>query len=82
MLNEDPPNGAIPEAWADLIGGLILLATGQCNETNPLHCEHDTLTVNADPRAFTDTQIDQLDGLGFHVDQDGETFYSFKYGSA
>lgn len=72
----------LPEAWAGLLEALTILATGQCNATSPLHCEHDTLTVMADPKAFTDAQVDQLDGLGFSVDQDDETFYSFKYGSA
>lgn len=71
----------LPKAWVDLIEALTLLAEHQNNEISPLHCEHDQLTVMADPAAFTADELARLDELGFHAGTD-ETFYSFRYGSA
>ena len=72
----------MPKAWADLLEGLTLLATHQSNDISPLHCEHDQLTVNADPSAFTAEELAHLEKLGFNVDDDDEAFYSFRFGSA
>jgi hypothetical protein len=74
-------NAAIPKAWADLIEGLTILATRQNNDISPLHCEHDQLTVMADPAAFTADELTRLDEMGFHAG-DEQTFYSFRFGSA
>lgn len=71
----------MPEAWRDLIAALSLLAKHPANNVSPFHCEHDTLHVCADDRAFTEVEIAQLDAWGFHVDNDGG-FSSFRYGSA
>jgi hypothetical protein len=71
----------IPKAWADLIEGLTMLAAHQSNEISPFHCEHDQLTVMADPDAFTSTELDRLKELGFEPGED-QTFYSFRFGSA
>lgn len=71
----------MPKAWDDLIQGLAPLATHQNNEISPFHCFHDELTVMADPSAFTAQELARLDGLGFHPG-DGETFRSFRFGSA
>lgn len=73
---------ATPKAWADLLAGLTLLARHQNNDSSPLHCEHDTLTVMADPSAFSAEELAQLDQWGFQPGADGETFYSFRFGSA
>jgi hypothetical protein len=74
----------LPEAWANLLQALTLLARGQNNSYSPFHCEHDQLTVMADPAAFTPEEIEQLDRWGFFVasDGDGDYFTSFRYGSA
>lgn len=72
----------IPEAWRDLIEGLTLLATHQNNERNPFHCSHDELMVMADPAAFTDDEIEHLRKLGFIANQEYQTFYSHRFGSA
>jgi hypothetical protein len=76
--------GELPPAWADLIRGLVLLARGRTNTDGPLHCEHDQLTVRSAPAAYTRAEIDQLDRLGFFVaeDGDGDSFTSFRFGSA
>lgn len=71
----------MPKAWTDLLEALALLATHQSNDISPLHCEHDQLTVMADPSAFNPEELARLDELGFHPGDDG-TFYSFRYGSA
>ncbi|GLW31207.1 hypothetical protein [Actinoplanes regularis] len=70
-----------PEAWADLIEGLTLLAQYPADESDPLHCSHDTLHVCADETAFTADEIARLDQLGFMVHRDGG-FYSYRFGSA
>lgn len=72
---------SIPAEWADLIQGLTLLARGADSNSSPLHCEHDELTVMADPEKFTEEEIAQLDAWGFYLGEEG-TFYSFRFGSA
>jgi hypothetical protein len=73
----------LPPAWADLIEGLSLLATHQSNDISPLHCEHDTLTVMADPSRFSPEELERLNLLGFFpATDDEETFRSFRFGSA
>lgn len=69
-------------AWADLIEGLTLLAKHQNNDISPFHCEHDTLTVMAEPSHFSADELVRLDALGFFPSDDGETFTSFRFGSA
>lgn len=71
----------LPSAWKDLMEALTLLSQGQVNGLSPFHCEHDKLTVMADPARFTAEDIAHLEILGFHPDDD-ETFYSFRFGSA
>ncbi len=78
MTATDP---ALPQAWADLLEGLTLLARGQSNDISPFNCEHDQLTVMADPANFTAAELVRLDELGFSPSDD-ETFYSFRFGSA
>ena len=78
----DPTNPAMSPAWSDLIEALTLLASHPGNAISPFQCSHDTLTVMADPAAFTAEQVARLDELGFHVDADSETFYSYRFGSA
>jgi hypothetical protein len=72
----------MPPAWADLIEALTLLASRQNNAISPLHCQHDELTVMADPVAFTDEEIARLDELGFFPSGDALSFTSFRFGSA
>lgn len=76
----------MPQAWADLLEGLTLLAKHQNNDISPFNCSHDQLTVMADPAMFTTEEIAHLDDLGFHAGKPGseneETFYSFRFGSA
>lgn len=69
-------------AWADLVTGLLLLSQHPTNPISPLHCQHDTLWVLADPEAFTNEELNVLDGLGFFVDVEDGCFKSFRFGSA
>lgn len=52
------------------------------NPTYPTHCEHDELWIcgDYDPEKMSKEDLEKLDDLGF--DWDGESFKSFKYGSA
>ena len=68
------------QAWKDLVEALTLLSKGQSNEISPLHCEHDELTVCADPTEFTMEERSRLKELGFLVDDDA--FKSYRFGSA
>lgn len=72
----------MPKAWADLIEGPTMLAEHQNNSISPFHCEHDELTVMADPEAFTAEELALLDELGFTPSSVDETFTSYRFGSA
>jgi hypothetical protein len=72
----------MPPAWTDLIEALTLLATHQNNAISPLNCQHDELTVMADPADFTEAELARLEELGFSPNHDNATFYSFRFGSA
>jgi hypothetical protein len=72
----------LPQAWADLLEALTLLAKHQNNDVSPFNCSHDTLTVMADPAAFTPKELARLDELGFIANGDDEVFTSFRFGSA
>jgi len=65
----------------ELIEALQLMATKE-KPTYPTHCEHDVLTVCVAPSLFTPEEIDRLDRLGFVPDDEGESFQSFRFGSA
>lgn len=71
----------MPPAWAELIEALTILARHPADKLNPTHCDHDTLTVLADPDEFDDAELDRLAELGFDVGSDGG-FRSFRFGSA
>lgn len=73
---------SMPRAWAELIEGLMLLAKHQSDEVSPFNCEHDRLTVMADPAKFTPEELARLDELGFFPDIYGEMFTSVRFGSA
>lgn len=72
----------MPTAWVNLFEALTILARHQNNESSPLHCEHDTLYVMADPRKFTTAELLRLDELGFFSSGEGECFQSFEFGRA
>jgi hypothetical protein len=72
----------MPEAWADLIAAIQLLSKHSTGSF-PFHCEHDTLTVMANPEQFTNEELGQLYEWGFFPSSEYEgTFTSFRYGSA
>lgn len=75
-----------PTAWRDLLEALNILARHPGSDISPFHCEHDELTVMADPADFTAEEIAHLDDLGFHAGRPGSesegTFYSYRFGSA
>ena len=75
-------NAELPRHWRNLLDALTLLAQHQNNEVSPFHCEHDELTVMADPQKFTSRELGQLDEWGFFPTSDGDAFRSFRYGSA
>ena len=65
----------------DLIKALtILLKYG--NPKWPTHCEHDVLRIMINPYQVSDEDIKTLDDLGVFIDDKGECFMSFRFGSA
>lgn len=73
----------LPEAWRQLIEGLALLAQHPTSKISPLHCEHDELTVLANPAKFTPEELEHLGTLGFRTTaEDEEVFVSYRFGSA
>jgi len=48
----------------------------------PTHCEHDTLWLCMSPDGMSEEDIEKLDTLGFHVDEDDDCFKSYRFGSA
>jgi hypothetical protein len=49
------------------------------DEKHPTHCEHDLLHVCVDPSKVSNEDVTRLSELGFN--NDGEHFYSYKFGS-
>lgn len=50
------------------------------NPKHPTHCSHDKLTVCVDPEVVSAEDKAELKRLSFS--EDGETFYSFRFGAA
>jgi hypothetical protein len=48
----------------------------------PTHCEHDVLYVMISPVDVSEEDKVKLDKLGFFVGEYGESFSSFRFGSA
>lgn len=51
------------------------------NPAHPTHCEHDVMMVNIDAEIVSDEDVVQLADYGFFVDDDTNTFKSYRYGS-
>ncbi len=64
----------------DLIKALQIFLKYE-NPNYPTHCEHDELFVNIDPELVSKEDIEELDKLGFFVNEDFGGFSSFKFGS-
>lgn len=71
----------IPQAWADLIEGLTLLAKHPASDVSPLWCEHDILHVCVELDEFSGEEVEQLEALGFHADYNDGGFLSTRFGS-
>lgn len=53
------------------------------NPGSPTHCEHDVLTIcGIDPADVSDEDKQELDDLGFFVNEEEDAFQSYRYGSA
>ncbi len=50
--------------------------------TFPTHCEHDEMFVLIKPALVSPEDLAKLDELGFIPSDDGDSFYSYRYGSA
>ena len=60
---------------------LIFLKYG--NPAYPTHCEHDVMYIcDINPADVSPEDIEELDKLGFFVDEEEDCFQSFKFGSA
>jgi hypothetical protein len=68
----------------DLIKALQIFAKyADLNDRNPLHCSHDQLTICAGvtPENVSEEDVISLDALGFFVNEQGDCFISFRFGS-
>lgn len=72
----------MPQAWAELIAGLTLLARHPASDISPLWCEHDILHVCAELDDFSGEEVERLEALGFHADYNYGGFFSTRFGSA
>lgn len=70
------------DGFADLIAALTIFARYAPGTACPTHCEHDELRVMVDPAKVSASDIKELESLGFHENEDDETFVSFRFGSA
>ena len=53
------------------------------NPDFPTHCEHDCLWIcGINPEDVSKEDIEELDELGFYIDEDDEGFKSSYFGSA
>lgn len=76
------PGGAVfyIKTMKDLIKALqILLKYG--NPKNPTNCKHDVLNVDISSDKVSNEDIKALDKLGFFIDDEDNTFSSFRFGS-
>ena len=64
----------------DLIKALQILVKYE-NKKWPTHCEQDVLNVDIDADKVSEEDKKILDELGFHVDEEDNTFSSFRFGS-
>lgn len=74
----------VPQAWADLIEAMTIMARHPADGVCPTHCEHDRLNVMADPASFTPEELQRLEALSFNPG-DGpmrDTLGSNRFGSA
>ena len=84
MSDNDPIHSnetAMPDAWADLLEALNLIAQHPVPDMGPLYCSDDCLYVAADDKAFTGQELHRLNELGFIVRPDGG-FRSDRFGSS
>ena len=67
----------------DLIEALQILAKylSGYDAYYPTCCEHDILYVAGDPDAVTAEDKERLSELGFDIDEETNSFHSFKFGS-
>lgn len=51
------------------------------NPNYPSHCEHDVFSININPELVSNKDKEELEELGFFVNDEEECFESFRYGS-
>jgi hypothetical protein len=73
---------APPEAWADLLEAIALLAKHPSDDTCPVNCFNGRLEVMADPDEFTGAELARLEELSFRAGKYDGTFCSYRFGSA
>lgn len=67
----------------DLIEALTILLKYANNDRNPIHCEHDTMYIDAGITIdmVSKQDIDRLDELGIFWSESEDSFISFRFGS-
>lgn len=78
---------AVPAERAESQGGFLDMAEAceifakHNKDQHVFWCEHDTLHACVEAEGVSPADVDRLEKLGFHVDQGGGGFYSFRHGS-
>ena len=65
---------------SDLIKALQIFLKYDDKE-HPTHCEHDVLMVSIDCRQVMQEDVEELDRLGFIIDEETDCFISNRFGS-
>lgn len=65
---------------SDLIQALQIFAKYN-NSFSPTLCDHDEFRVNVSPSVVSDKDIELLEELSFHTDDELDNFYSYRFGS-
>lgn len=66
----------------DLLEAFQIFSKYISEENNPTICEHDVMFVMCDPERVSKEDIKRLRELSFILSPDGESFRSFRFGSA
>ncbi|MFA5767448.1 MAG: hypothetical protein WC919_05985 [Candidatus Paceibacterota bacterium] len=64
----------------DLIEALTILRK-YGNPSYPTNCTHDELMIAVSPDGVSPEDLKRLEELGVQPNSDGDSFYSFKFGS-
>ena len=73
----------IEDNMTALIEALTIFGKYMKENASPIHCEHDIMYVMVLSDVIMDpAEVERLDELGFFIDEESDTWASFRFGSA